>query len=62
MISTKKKTAVSVRAQAPEPTAEAVAQRAYEKFQARGGVHGNDLQDWLEAEQELKTRPSRGRN
>ncbi len=61
MISTKKKTEVSVKAQAPEPTTEAVAQRAYEKFQARGGVHGNDLQDWLEAEQELKGK-TRGRN
>lgn len=56
MISTKKKTTISVKAQAPKPTAEAVAQRAYEKFQARGGVHGNDLQDWLEAERELKTK------
>lgn len=61
MISTKKKATARKTAPTPEPTAEAVAQRAYEKFQARGGVHGNDLQDWLEAEQELKGK-SRGRN
>lgn len=41
---------------------EEVARRAYEKFQDRGGVHGEDLKDWLEAEQELKARPSRGRH
>jgi hypothetical protein len=30
-----------------------IAQRAYELFMARGGVHGNDLDDWLVAESEL---------
>lgn len=44
-----------------ELTPEAVAQRAYEKFLARGAQHGNDLQDWLEAERELKGEPVRGR-
>ena len=30
------------------------AQRAYEKFLARGGEHGHDLDDWLQAEIELR--------
>jgi hypothetical protein len=30
-----------------------IAQRAYELFMARGGAHGNDLDDWLIAESEL---------
>ena len=34
-------------------TADAVAQRAHELFIARGGAHGRDLDDWLEAERQL---------
>jgi hypothetical protein len=30
-----------------------VAERAYEKFLARGSVHGFDRQDWTAAQQEL---------
>ena len=30
-----------------------IAKRAYEKFQARGCVHGFDLQDWTNASREL---------
>lgn len=32
---------------------DAVARRAYELFQNRGGNHGADLDDWLEAERQL---------
>jgi len=32
---------------------QAVAQRAYELFLARGGSHGDDVNDWLAAEREL---------
>ena len=32
---------------------EQVARRAYELFVARGGDHGHDLEDWLQAEREL---------
>ena len=32
---------------------ESVAERAYRRFQDRGGEHGHDLEDWLEAEREL---------
>jgi hypothetical protein len=30
-----------------------IAQRAYELFHRRGGHHGQDLEDWLKAEQEV---------
>ena len=30
-----------------------IRQRAYERFCERGGEHGRDLEDWLEAEREL---------
>lgn len=50
------------------PTArELVEQRAHELFTARGGEHGADLDDWLEAERQLQakattpTRPVRKR-
>ncbi len=32
---------------------EAIAKRAYEKYTARGCVHGFDQQDWSEASREL---------
>ncbi len=32
---------------------EAIAERAYEKFIARGSAHGFDQQDWASATQEL---------
>jgi hypothetical protein len=36
-----------------DPITEAIAQRAYELFLARGKQHGHDLDDWLQAEREL---------
>jgi hypothetical protein len=33
-----------------------VARKAYELFERRGGVHGHDLEDWLEAEQLVPRR------
>jgi hypothetical protein len=36
-----------------------IAQRAYEKWCKRGCNHGNDRQDWLEAEAELRSEMSR---
>jgi hypothetical protein len=40
---------------------EAIASRAYQIYQARGGEHGRDLDDWLQAEAELRQRrASRG--
>lgn len=43
-------------------TAEAVAKRAYEKWLARGGKHGNDQRDWFEAERELRAESARNTN
>lgn len=37
------------------PDSENVSRRAYELFLARGGQHGHDLEDWLQAERELST-------
>ena len=34
-------------------TREQIAKRAYELFVARGGEHGHDQEDWLQAEREL---------
>jgi hypothetical protein len=57
MARTSKKTAKNIAA--PSGTRpgghsqEAVAWRAYEIYMARGGEHGNDLDDWLQAEREL---------
>lgn len=30
-----------------------IARRAHEIYEARGGAHGKDLQDWLQAEREV---------
>jgi hypothetical protein len=38
--------------------AEAISDRAYRLFQARGCEHGHDVEDWLVAEAELGARPS----
>jgi Protein of unknown function (DUF2934) len=37
---------------------EAIRQRAYELFEARGGEQGHDLEDWLRAEEEIRARKS----
>lgn len=34
-----------------------IARRAYERFQARGGEHGHDQEDWFAAEAELRGSP-----
>ena len=38
------------------PTPEQIQKRAYEIFEARGGAPGHELEDWLQAERELKAR------
>ena len=35
---------------------ERIAQRAYERFKARGEEHGRDQEDWFEAERESRSR------
>jgi hypothetical protein len=38
-----------------EPSAEDIRMRAYQRYLERGGGHGMDFEDWLEAERELKS-------
>lgn len=38
------------------PTLEEIRQRAFEIYIARGGTHGCDLDDWLQAERELQEK------
>jgi hypothetical protein len=33
-----------------------IRRRAYERYQERGGKHGQHFDDWLEAERELRSR------
>jgi hypothetical protein len=41
------------------PDSDRIALRAYERYQARGGGDGHHLEDWLEAERELRQDASR---
>ena len=43
----------------PEISQQKIAKRAYERFMARGGRHGEDWRDWFEAERELKAEAHR---
>ena len=38
------------------PSDEDIRRRAYERYQQRGGNHGQHFDDWLEAEKELKKK------
>ena len=38
-----------------EPSADDIRRRAYQRYLERGGGHGMDFDDWLEAERELKS-------
>ena len=38
------------------PSADEIAQEAYLRYLSRGGGDGQDFDDWLEAERELKKR------
>ena len=37
-----------------QPTEDEVRVRAYHRYLERGGTHGNDIGDWVEAERELR--------
>jgi hypothetical protein len=39
-----------------EPSEEEIRMRAYRRYLERGGGDGQDFEDWLEAERELKRR------
>ncbi len=42
------------RSMSSEPSEEDIRMRAYQRYLQRGGYHGMDFEDWLEAERELK--------
>ena len=44
----------AVESLAIEPTHEDIARRAYQLYEERGGEHGRDLEDWFQAELELR--------
>lgn len=44
------------RSMASEPSEEDIRLRAYQRYLQRGGGHGMDFDDWLEAERELRGR------
>jgi hypothetical protein len=37
-----------------EPTHDEIARRAYHLYEARGREHGRDMEDWFQAERELR--------
>ncbi len=39
-----------------EPTEDDIRVRAYHRYLERGGTHGADFDDWLEAERDLKSQ------
>lgn len=44
---------------ADSPTHDEIARRAYRLYEERGGGHGRDWEDWLQAELELRgNRPA----
>ena len=44
-----------------EASIEAVAARAYQLYVERGCTHGHDLEDWIEAERQIRMEMSVGR-
>jgi hypothetical protein len=38
----------------PIPIEQQIQQRAYQLYEQRGRTHGNELDDWLQAEREIK--------
>jgi Protein of unknown function (DUF2934) len=39
-----------------EPSHNEIAEAAYQRYLSRGGAHGQDIDDWMEAERELRAR------
>jgi hypothetical protein len=52
----RKAQSASISPEASKPSEEDIRLRAYHRFLERGAGHGNDFEDWLEAEQELKKK------
>ena len=49
-------TSVDTPAMTPAITEAEISRLAYQLYQARGGVNGSPLEDWLEAERQLTAR------
>jgi hypothetical protein len=45
--------AASATGASARPTHEQIARRSYELFLASGGIHGHDVEHWIQAETEL---------
>lgn len=41
---------------AAQPTYDEIAQAAYQRYLTRGATDGHDMDDWIEAERELRER------
>ena len=54
-----RKPRASTKTAAARPTEDQIRQRAYEIFLAEGGQPGNDLGNWLRAEEELQAPTAR---
>ena len=50
---------VTASAWSDEVLADRIAERAYQRFLERGGEHGHDREDWLEAERECREEVAR---
>jgi hypothetical protein len=48
----------ATRSMASEPNEDDIRLRAYHRYLHRGGEHGRHLDDWVEAEQELRQKKS----
>jgi hypothetical protein len=55
MVHTKEETILAAEELTVEEMRDQIAQRAYQLYVARGRVEGYDVQDWLQAEDELLT-------
>jgi len=54
--------AASERQATEVPSPDAVARRAYERYVARGCEDGYDLDDWLQAEEEIRSETGQRMN
>jgi hypothetical protein len=43
----------------PRPQGDDIAGRAFEIFLSRGGAHGHDREDWLQAERDVRAPAAR---
>jgi len=59
MAKTNKKDNGEMQGAAADVDRDLLSQRAYERYLERGGEHGQDLEDWLTAERELRERRNR---